>query len=86
MMQIRMMRSAGVMLRMQWRGGAWLSRRRARAGGKASLTATSVSQKLFTMMREREMAGVETRPPCAESLGVSFRFVSHGASSYRAAQ
>ncbi len=31
MMQIRVMRSAGVMMRMQWRGGALLSRRRTRA-------------------------------------------------------
>ena len=38
MMQIRIMRSAGVMSRMQWRGGGPLSRRRGVRGGELAAT------------------------------------------------
>ena len=58
MMQIRVMRSAGVMMRMQWRGGALLSRRRS-AHGKNRSDKSFRSSEISVIVGEHEKSRAE---------------------------
>src|SRR5277367_3124807 len=64
MMQIRIMRSAGVMMRMQWRGGASLSRRRSAQAEKLAATILPFCRTLG-YDAWREIAEAEARRVCA---------------------
>ena len=61
MMQIRVMRSAGVMARMQWRGEALLSRRSAPAGGEIRRDKSFRSSELSAILRGQEIASGRRR-------------------------